>query len=85
VFTNPAGGADLGYTGPVDCRLSTVACLALWGWMALMPPPTLPPAVWAHWGSVQDVVRLGGGGGVLGQSCPHSYWSKQGREPLRAC
>jgi hypothetical protein len=32
--------------GPTDCRLSAAACLALWGWMALVPPPTLPPAVW---------------------------------------
>jgi hypothetical protein len=43
-------GADLGYTGPADCRLSTAACLALWGWMALVPPPTLPPAVWSRCG-----------------------------------
>jgi hypothetical protein len=48
VFTSPAGGVDLGYTGPADCRLSATACLALWGWMALVPPPALPPAVWAH-------------------------------------
>ena len=46
MFTNPAGGAVLGYTGPTDCRLSAAACLALWGWMALVPPLTLPPAVW---------------------------------------
>jgi hypothetical protein len=68
VFTNPSGGADLGYTGPVDCRLSVVACLALWSWMALVPPPAPPPAVWAHWGSIQDVVRRSGGGGVLGRA-----------------
>jgi hypothetical protein len=43
-------GGDLGYTGPADCRLSTAACLALWGWMALVPPPTLPPAVWSGCG-----------------------------------
>jgi hypothetical protein len=36
-------GGDLGYTGPVDCRLSAAACLALWGWMALV----LPPAIWS--------------------------------------
>jgi hypothetical protein len=41
------GGGDLGYTGPTDCKLSAAACLALWGWMALVPPPTLPPAVWS--------------------------------------
>jgi hypothetical protein len=39
----------------------------------------------AHWGIVQDVVRHGGGGGILGWSCPHSCWSKQEQEPLRAC
>jgi hypothetical protein len=35
------------------------------------------PAHRAHWGTVQDVVRRGGGGVVLGWSCPHSCWSKQ--------
>jgi hypothetical protein len=49
VFTNPAGGG-LGYTGPTDCRLSAAACLALWGWMAPVPPLTLPPAVWSGCG-----------------------------------
>jgi hypothetical protein len=39
----------------------------------------------AHWGTVQHVVRRGSGGDILGWSCPHSYWSKQGRGPLRAC
>jgi hypothetical protein len=47
VFTNPTGGAVLGYTGPADCRLSAAACLALWGWMALVSLLTLPPAVWS--------------------------------------
>jgi hypothetical protein len=47
VFTNPAEGVDLGYTGLADCRLSAAMCLALWGWMALVPPPTLPLAVWS--------------------------------------
>jgi hypothetical protein len=46
VSTNPVGGAVLGYTGLADCRLSAAVCLALWGWMALVPPLTLPPAVW---------------------------------------
>jgi hypothetical protein len=114
VFTNLVGGGDLGYTGSADCRLSAAPCLALWGWMALVPPPRLPPAVWSgrgcpihrtndsravrgfatsmaspahrmHWGTVQDVVRRGGGGDVLGGSCPHSCWSKREREPLHAC
>jgi hypothetical protein len=49
VFTNPAGGAVLSYVGPTDCRLSAAACLALWG-MALVPPLTLPPAVWSGCG-----------------------------------
>jgi hypothetical protein len=43
------------------------------------------PARRAHWGTVQDVVRPGGGGDVLGWSCPHSCWSKWEREPLHAC
>jgi hypothetical protein len=43
-------GGDLGYTGPADYRLSAAVCLALWGWMALVPPPTLPPAVWSRRG-----------------------------------
>jgi hypothetical protein len=47
VFTNLAEGADLGCAGSAGCRLSAVACLALWGWMALVPPPALPPAVWS--------------------------------------
>jgi hypothetical protein len=46
--TNPTRGVDLGYTGSADCRLSATACMALWGWMALVPPSTLPPAIWAH-------------------------------------
>jgi hypothetical protein len=44
------GGADLGYTGPADCKLSAATCLALWGWMALVPPPTLLPTVWSGHG-----------------------------------
>jgi hypothetical protein len=40
-------GGDLGYMGSADCRLSAAVCLALWGWMALVLPPTLPPAVWS--------------------------------------
>jgi hypothetical protein len=41
---NPAGG--LVYMGPADYRLSAATCLALWGWMALVPPP----AVWSGHG-----------------------------------
>jgi hypothetical protein len=36
------------------------------------PHPRLLPRHWPYWGVVQDVVRRGGGGGVLGWSCPHS-------------
>jgi hypothetical protein len=43
------------------------------------------PARRAHWGTVQDIVHRGGGDNILGWSCPHSCWSKQEREPLRAC
>jgi hypothetical protein len=79
-------------------------------WVALEPPPALPPAAWTrrgcpstaratvapcagrphprllshrrpHRGVVQDVVRRGGGGGILGWSCPHSR-SEDGSEDL---
>jgi hypothetical protein len=40
------------------------------------------PARRAHWGAVQDVVRRGGGGGVLGWSCPHSCWLNRSENPF---
>ena len=47
---------------------------------ASRPHPRLLPRRWPHRGVVQDVVRRGGGGGVLGWSCPHS--SEDGSEDL---
>ncbi|XP_020404889.1 uncharacterized protein [Zea mays] len=44
------GGSVLGYTGSADCRLSAAACLALWGWIALVLPLSLPPAAWSGCG-----------------------------------
>jgi hypothetical protein len=40
------------------------------------------PARRAHWGTVQVVVRRGGGGGVLIWSCPHSCWSDGSENPF---
>jgi hypothetical protein len=110
VFAGLAEEANSGYAGPavygaVSCRVS--GSLA---WVALVPPPALPPAAgtergfpsiaramvaphagWphprllprhrSHRGIVQDVVRHGGGGGVLGWSCPYSR-SEDGSEEL---
>jgi hypothetical protein len=45
------------------------------------PHPRLLPHRRPHQGDVQDVVRRGGGGGVLGWSCPHSR-SEDGSEDL---
>jgi hypothetical protein len=100
-FASLAKEANSGYAGPaascaVSCRVSSSSA-----WVALVPPPALPPAAWMGRGCpstaratvapcagrphprllphrrpprgvVQDVVRRGGGGGVLGWSCPHS-------------
>jgi hypothetical protein len=101
-FVGLAEEANSGYAGPgvcgaVSCRVSGSSA-----WVALVPPPALPPAAGAERGCpstaratvapyagrlhprllpchrphrevVQDVVRRGGGGGVLGWSCPHSH------------
>ena len=94
--------------GAVSCRVSGSLV-----WMALVPPPTLPPVVkWgvaihppherrsrraqvhrirsvpcaaghAAWGVVQDVIHHGGGGHVLGWSCPHSRWRTGARTSSR--
>jgi hypothetical protein len=100
-----SGCAGSSVCGVVSCRVSGSPA-----WVALVPPPALPPAAgvergcpstvratvaphagWPHpWflprhrshrGVVQDVVRRGGGGGVLGWSCPHSR-SEDGSEDL---
>jgi hypothetical protein len=47
------------------------------------PHPRLHPRRRPYRGVVQDVVRHGGGGGVLGWSCPHSH-SEDGSEDLFA-
>jgi hypothetical protein len=44
---------------------------------------TASPAPLAVLGAVQDAVRHGGGGGVLGWSCPHSLGGRE-RGPLHA-
>jgi hypothetical protein len=109
-FTGFAEEANSGYTGPavygaVSCRVSGSPA-----WVALVPPPALPPAAGAERGCpstaratvapcagwphprllprhrshrevVQGVVRRGGGGGVLGWSCPRSR-SEDGSEDL---
>jgi hypothetical protein len=48
------------------------------------PHPRLLPCRWPHRGVIQDVVRHGGGGGVLGWSCPHSR-GEEGSEDLFTC
>jgi hypothetical protein len=47
------------------------------------PHPRLLPRHWPYWGVVQDAVRRGGGGSVLGWSCPHSVGGQE-RGPLHA-
>jgi hypothetical protein len=42
---------------------------------------TASPARRPHWGVVQDAVRRGGGGRVLGWSCPHSRGRTGARTP----
>jgi hypothetical protein len=41
------------------------------------------PADRPHWGVVQDAVRHGGGGSILGWSCPHSHGRTGARTPSR--
>jgi hypothetical protein len=63
---------------------SAAACLAPGATVAPCsgrPHPWLLPRHRPHRAVVQDVVRRGGGGGVLGWSCPHSR-SEDGSEDL---
>jgi hypothetical protein len=59
----PAAGAE--HDCPSTARATIAPCT---GW----PHPWLLPRHRSHREVVQDVVRRGGGGGVLGWSCPHS-------------
>jgi hypothetical protein len=61
---------------PSTARVTVAPCA---GW----PHPRLPPRRQPHRGDVQDVVCRGGGGDVLGWSCPHSR-SEDGSEDLFA-
>jgi hypothetical protein len=61
---------------PSTARVTVAPC-------AGRPHPRLLPRHRPHRGDVQDVVRRGGGGGVLGWSCPHSR-SEDGSEDLFA-
>jgi hypothetical protein len=61
---------------PSTARVTVTPCA---GW----PHPRLLPCHWLHRGVVQDVVCRGGGGGVLGWSCPHSR-SEDGSKDLFA-
>jgi hypothetical protein len=109
-FASLAEEANSGYAGQAVC--GTVSCRVSGSpaWVALVPPPALPPTAGAERGCpstaratvapcagrphprllprhrshrevVQDVVRRGGGSGVLGWSCPHSH-SEDGSEDL---
>jgi hypothetical protein len=62
------------------CPSTARATVAPW---ADRPHPRLLPRRRPHRGVVQDVVLRGGGGGVLGWSCPHSR-SEDGSEDLFA-
>jgi hypothetical protein len=109
-FAGLAEDANSGYAGPVVCGAVSCRVSGSPAWVALVSPPTLPPAAGAERGCpsttrativarvgclhprllsrhrshrevVQDVVCHGGGGGVLGWSCPHSH-SEDGSEDL---
>jgi hypothetical protein len=109
-FAGFAEEANSGYAGPAVCGAVSCRVSSSPAWVALVPPPALPPATGAERGCpstaratvascagwphprllprhrshrevVQDVVRHGGGGGVLGWSCPHSC-SEDGSEDL---
>jgi hypothetical protein len=60
---HPAAGAERGC--PSNARAMVAPC-------AGRPHPQLLLRHRLHWEVVQDVVRCGGSGGVLGWSCPHS-------------
>jgi hypothetical protein len=66
----------LGCGYPCTTRATVALC-------AGPPHPRLLPRRRPHRGGVQDVVRRGGGGRVLGWSCPHSR-SEDGSEDLFA-
>jgi hypothetical protein len=66
-----------GHGCPSTARATVAPC-------AGPPHPRLLPRRRPHRGVVQDVVRRGGGGRVLGWSCPHSVGGRE-RGPLRAC
>jgi hypothetical protein len=112
-FTSLVEEANSGSAGSVVCGAVSIRVSDSPAWVALVPPPALPPAAWAERGCpstaratvapcagrphprlhprhrphrevVQDVVRRGGGGGVLGGSCPHSR-SEDGSEDLFVC
>jgi hypothetical protein len=69
---HPAVGVERGC--PSTARAMVAPCVG-------RPHPRLLPRHRPHWEAVQDVVRRGGGGGVLGWSCPHSR-SEDGSEDL---
>jgi hypothetical protein len=71
----PAAWTGRGY--PSTARATVAPC-------AGRPHPWLLSRRWPHRGVVQDVVRRGGNGGVLGWSCPHSR-SEDGSEDLFTC
>jgi hypothetical protein len=71
----PAAWTERGY--PSTARATVAPCVG-------RPHPRLLPRRRPPRGVVQDVVRRGGGGGVLGWSCAHSR-SEDGSEDLFAC
>jgi hypothetical protein len=109
-FASLAEEANSGCVGPAVCGAISCRVSSSPAWVALVPPPALPPAAGVERGCpstaratvapcagrphprllprhrphrevVQDVIRRGGGGGVLGWSCPHSR-SEDGSEDL---
>jgi hypothetical protein len=78
-FGATSGAAPAAWTGrgcPSTARATVAPC-------AGRPHPRLLPHRRPHRGDVQDVLRRGSGGGVLGWSCPHSR-SEDGSEDLFA-
>jgi hypothetical protein len=72
--------SDAAWSGR-GCPSTAQAMVAL---CAGPPHPRLLPHRRSHRGGVQDVVHHGGGGRVLGWSCPHSAGGRE-RGPLRTC